>query len=155
METQSKVSTPGSERLSFGTLGDQGGPARDSMSATDRYPLPKSLPSKSKPVGASGPQKERGLRSTMRGVPAIAANPREGSRLLWFWVKVPNSNSEIGTTRLARARACGISPSGEIAAMTERSDTEVFLEPPGHRTAPAARGRARGLCRFRSWHLGL
>jgi hypothetical protein len=43
----------------------------------------------------------------MRGVPAIAANPREGSTLLWFWVKVPNSNSEIGTTRLARARACG------------------------------------------------
>jgi hypothetical protein len=43
----------------------------------------------------------------MRGVPAIAANPREGSRLLWFWVEVPNSNSEIGTTRLARARACG------------------------------------------------
>jgi class 3 adenylate cyclase len=24
----------------------------------------------------------------MRRVPAIAANPREGSRLLWFWVKV-------------------------------------------------------------------
>ena len=46
-------------------------------------------------------------RSTMRGVPAIAANPREGSRLLWFWVKVPNSNSEIGTTRLTRARAYG------------------------------------------------
>ena len=30
-------------------------------------------------------------RSTMRGVPAIAANPREGSRLLWFWVKVPTA----------------------------------------------------------------
>jgi hypothetical protein len=37
--------------------------------------------------------------------PVIAANPREGSRLLRFWVKVPNTNSEIGTTRLARARA--------------------------------------------------
>src|SRR5215472_1997186 len=27
----------------------------------------------------------------------------EGSRLLRFWVKAPNTNSEIGTTRLARA----------------------------------------------------
>jgi len=43
---------------------------------------------------------------SMRGVPAIAANPREGSRLLRFWVKVPNTSSEIGTT-LSRARACG------------------------------------------------
>ena len=33
---------------------------------------------------------------------AMAENPREGSRLLRFWVKVPNTNSEIGTTRLAR-----------------------------------------------------
>jgi hypothetical protein len=32
----------------------------------------------------------------MRGVPAIAANPREGSRLLRFWVEAPNTNSEIG-----------------------------------------------------------
>ena len=31
----------------------------------------------------------------------------EGSRLLRFWVKVPNTNSEIGTTRLARARTRG------------------------------------------------
>jgi hypothetical protein len=43
---------------------------------------------------------------SMRGVPAIAANPREGSRLLRFWVNVPNISSEIGTT-LSRARACG------------------------------------------------
>ena len=43
---------------------------------------------------------------SMRGLPAIAANPREGSRLLRFWVKVPNTSSEIGTT-LSRARACG------------------------------------------------
>jgi hypothetical protein len=43
---------------------------------------------------------------SMRGVPAIAANPREGSRLLRFRVKVPNTSSEIGTT-LSRARACG------------------------------------------------
>jgi hypothetical protein len=41
------------------------------------------------------------------GGPAIAANPREASRLLRFWVKVPNTNSEIGTTRLTRARARG------------------------------------------------
>src|SRR5215467_15923539 len=39
-----------------------------------------------------------GTRSTMQGGPAIAANPREGSRLLRFWVKVPNTSSEIGTT---------------------------------------------------------
>jgi Transposase DDE domain len=47
---------------------------------------------------------------------AMAANPSEGSRLLWFWVKAPNTNSEIGTTRLARAcarnRQCGIYPLG-------------------------------------------
>jgi hypothetical protein len=48
----------------------------------------------------------KGPRFSMRGVPAIAANPREGSRLLRFWVKVPNTSSEIGTT-LSRARACG------------------------------------------------
>jgi len=35
----------------------------------------------------------------------MVANPREGSRLLRFSVKAPNTNSEIGTTRLARARA--------------------------------------------------
>jgi hypothetical protein len=40
---------------------------------------------------------------------AMAANPREGSRLLRFWVKAPNTNSEIGTTRLARVRARGTS----------------------------------------------
>jgi hypothetical protein len=34
----------------------------------------------------------------------MAANSREGSRLLRFWVKAPNTNSEIGTT-LSRARA--------------------------------------------------
>jgi hypothetical protein len=37
----------------------------------------------------------------MRGVPAIAANSREGSRLLQLWVRVTNTNSEIGAT-LAR-----------------------------------------------------
>jgi hypothetical protein len=37
-------------------------------------------------------------------VPAIAANSGEGSRLLQFWFKAPNTNSEIGTT-LSRARA--------------------------------------------------
>jgi hypothetical protein len=47
-----------------------------------------------------------GTRSTMQGGPAIAANPRQGSRLLRFCVKVPNTSSEIGTT-LSRARACG------------------------------------------------
>jgi hypothetical protein len=30
---------------------------------------------------------------------------RGRSRLLRFWVKVPNTNSEIGTTCLSRARA--------------------------------------------------
>ena|SRR5215471_2247232 len=40
----------------------------------------------------------------MCGVPTIAGNPREGSRLLRFRVKTPNTNSEIGTTRLSRAR---------------------------------------------------
>ena len=30
------------------------------------------------------------------------------SRLLRFWVKAPKTNSEIGTTRLARARARGV-----------------------------------------------
>jgi hypothetical protein len=35
----------------------------------------------------------------------MAANPREGSRLLRFWVKPPNTNSEIGATHLSRARA--------------------------------------------------
>jgi hypothetical protein len=48
----------------------------------------------------------KGSPFSMRGVPAIAANPREGSRLLRFWVKAPNTSSEIGTT-LSRARACG------------------------------------------------
>jgi hypothetical protein len=43
---------------------------------------------------------------SMYGGPAIAANSRDGSRLLRFWVKVPNTSSEIGTT-LSRARACG------------------------------------------------
>jgi hypothetical protein len=42
---------------------------------------------------------------SMRGVPAIAANPREGSRLLRFWLKAPSTNSDIGTTRLSRARS--------------------------------------------------
>jgi hypothetical protein len=36
---------------------------------------------------------------------AIAANSREGSRLLRFWVKVPNTNSEIGTQVASRAPA--------------------------------------------------
>ena len=36
----------------------------------------------------------------------MAANSREGSRLLRFWVNAPNTNSEIGTT-LSRARARG------------------------------------------------
>src|SRR5215472_12335470 len=31
------------------------------------------------------------------------------SKLLRFWLKVSNTNSEIGTTCLARARACGAS----------------------------------------------
>jgi hypothetical protein len=34
------------------------------------------------------------------------------SRLLRFWLKVSNTNSEIGTTCLARARACGASAAG-------------------------------------------
>jgi hypothetical protein len=38
---------------------------------------------------------------------AMAANPTDGSRLLQFWFKVPNTNSEIGTT-LSHARARGI-----------------------------------------------
>jgi hypothetical protein len=41
---------------------------------------------------------------SMRGVPAITANSRDGSRLLRFWVKAPYTDPEIGTTRLARAR---------------------------------------------------
>jgi hypothetical protein len=44
---------------------------------------------------------------SMRGVRVIAANPRDGSRLLRFWVKAPNTDPEIGTTRLARARVRG------------------------------------------------
>ena len=47
-----------------------------------------------------------GTRSTMQGVPAIAAKSKRRLRLLRFWVKVPNTSSEIGTT-LSRARACG------------------------------------------------
>ena len=35
----------------------------------------------------------------------IAVNPRDGSRLLRFLVKAPYTDPEIGTTRLARARA--------------------------------------------------
>ena len=38
------------------------------------------------------------------------AHPREGSRLLRFWVKAPNTNSEIGTTRLARLRVWNSAP---------------------------------------------
>jgi hypothetical protein len=64
----------------------------------------------------------------MRGVPAIAANPREGSRLLWFWVKVPNSNSEIGTTRRARPRVWNFPIGGNaIFSMSSRSP---FQSPP-------------------------
>ena len=51
---------------------------------------------------------------SMCGVPAIAANPREGSRLLRFWAKVPNTSSEIGTTRLARPRVWNSAPGGLI-----------------------------------------
>src|SRR5215469_4698412 len=58
----------------------------------------------------------------MCGVPAIAGNPREGSRLLRFWVKTPNTNSEIGTTRLARAPACAT-----------RATTLDETEPPRYR----------------------
>jgi len=41
----------------------------------------------------------------MRGVPGNGGKS-EGSRLLRFWVKAPNTNSEIGTTH-SRARARG------------------------------------------------
>ena len=37
---------------------------------------------------------------------AVLNARRAGSRLLRFWVKVPNTSSEIGTN-LSRARACG------------------------------------------------
>ena len=37
-------------------------------------------------------------------------------RLLRFWVKAPDTNSEIGTTRLARARARGIVKGAKPAA---------------------------------------
>jgi hypothetical protein len=49
---------------------------------------------------------------SMRGVRAVAANPRDGSRLLQFLVKAPYSDPEIGTTRLARARARGTGDMG-------------------------------------------
>jgi len=49
----------------------------------------------------------------MRGVPAMAANPREGSRPLRFWVKAPNTNSETGTTHLSLARARGSGPTDD------------------------------------------
>jgi len=59
----------------------------------------------------------------------IAANPREGSRLLRFWVKVPNTSSEIGTT-LSRARACG-------RHQQRTSSLGLTLTPPGvYRTVP-------------------
>jgi hypothetical protein len=48
----------------------------------------------------------------MRGVRAIAVNPRDGSRLLQFLVKAPYSDPEIGTTRPARARARGTGDMG-------------------------------------------
>jgi hypothetical protein len=53
---------------------------------------------------------------SMHGVPSIGVNPREGSRLLRFWVKAPNTNSEIGTT-LSRALRW---PGSEIATAAER-----------------------------------
>jgi hypothetical protein len=43
----------------------------------------------------------------MRGVPVIAANPRDASSLLRFLVDAPNTDPEIGQTRLVRARARG------------------------------------------------
>jgi hypothetical protein len=40
---------------------------------------------------------------SMRGVPVIAAVPRDGSRLLRFLADAPNTDPESGTTCLARA----------------------------------------------------
>src|SRR5215813_9442451 len=42
------------------------------------------------------------------------------SRLLRFWVRAPNTNSEIGTTRLARARARGTPVRKQSARSTMR-----------------------------------
>jgi hypothetical protein len=38
----------------------------------------------------------KGTAVLMRGVPVIAANPRDGSRLLRFFVNAPNTDPEIG-----------------------------------------------------------
>jgi hypothetical protein len=63
---------------------------------------------------------------SMRGVRAIAANPRDGSRLLQFLVKAPYSDPEIGTTRLARARARG---TGDMGSVVWRITPDVNVVP--------------------------
>src|SRR5215470_8670095 len=47
---------------------------------------------------------------------------RASSRLLRFWVKVPNTSSEIGTT-LSRARACGRKPRHRVPGVVWRRKT--------------------------------
>ena len=72
-------------------------------------------------------------------VPAIAANPRDG----------PNMNSEIGTTRLSRARARNSAPA--YGALVRRDHgrllVEAFQEPvrPVRRDVP---GRAESCVTF-------
>jgi len=66
----------------------------------------------------------------MQGGPAIAANPREASRLLLFWVKIPNTSSEIGTT-LSRARACGSPRQAKCTALYASKDGKGRAMPAG------------------------
>jgi hypothetical protein len=68
----------------------------------------------------------KALPFSMRGVPA-AANPRKDPRLLRFWVKAPNTNSEIGTTRLARA--CARNRAGPAQHHWEREGRPGIIAP--------------------------
>ena len=72
-------------------------------------PPPKRFESKAM-LFVSGPNWRYSVPPSIRKInskgTAVLNARRAGSRLLRFWVKVPNTSSEIGTT-LSRARACG------------------------------------------------
>ena len=97
---------------------------------------------------ASRPQNQQQRSAILNARRAGNRGKSEGSRLLWFWVKVPNSNSEIGTTRLARARACGTGRRPFVprkASSSPRFKPTLpkigFLERPDYRSGDATADR--------------